>query len=263
MTERRERPDLDAHPEDTIPPEGNLDSSFFFARVTEEALRHVADNVSGKALDLAAGMGLDTKELCRRGMKVVSLEPSEKTIRFAQSICSELENKPQLVMGFSEELPFKNSAFDTVLIKGAIDHFVDPADFMKELKRVISADGRAVIAVANFDSLSVKLSRAFHFVRNIFTGKPTRIRPHHEMPADHITRFTRTNMLELISHDFITVKEVGISLMWGVPYWGKCLGVLPDGVALKILKTLDLGARKLPGLADMLVYVIRPKSARG
>jgi hypothetical protein len=44
-----------------------------------------------------------------------------------------------------------------------------------------------------------------------------------------------------------------------VPAWTRGVGRLPEGVANALLETFDALARRLPGLADVILLVGRPR----
>ena len=54
----------------------------------------------------------------------------------------------------------------------------------------------------------------------------------------------------------------GISMAWGMPAWSRSVGRLPAPLAQLTLNGLNRMARRLPGLADVVILAGRPKRIR-
>jgi len=54
------------------------------------------------------------------------------------------------VTGAGESLPFKSDVFDIVICYNVIDHGISPSTILKEIGRVLKADGHFVFSVATF-----------------------------------------------------------------------------------------------------------------
>ena len=92
--------------------------------------------------------------------------------------------------GWADALPFATGSFDAVLCKGALDHFDTPALAIAEMARVTRADGRVVLAIANFDSLACRVARAVDALRRALVARDLpRGRRHYDVPHDHFTRY--------------------------------------------------------------------------
>lgn len=68
----------------------------------------------------------------------------------ALELGSEIMPMVDLVQADGTRLPFGDSSFDAVLSFGSIEHFPDVVAGLRELRRVMVDDGRAVVVVPNF-----------------------------------------------------------------------------------------------------------------
>jgi SAM-dependent methyltransferase len=181
--------DLDRDMSDVFPTGTSVDSEFLFRRMAEATLDALETRPGSRVVDVAAGVGQDDRALARRGAWVVGAEPSERMTALAYLSDREDAEPPSggvaRVRAWSEALPFGAGAFDGAFCKGALDHFDDPESCIREMARVTRASGRVVLAVANFDSLTVRISRALERLR----GAGGRGRRHHDVPSDHFTRY--------------------------------------------------------------------------
>ena len=72
-----------------------------------------------------------------------------------------------------------------------------PARALAEMARVTRADGRVVLAIANFDSLACRVGRALDALRVSWLGRaPPPGRRHYDVPHDHVTRYELDLMRE-------------------------------------------------------------------
>jgi SAM-dependent methyltransferase len=252
--------DLDRDMSDVIPTGATRDSEFLFARMTSATLDATKPGPGRRILDVASGFGQDAFALRARGAEVVGAEPSLRMTGWARLVAAEKKAAaPHWVRAWSDALPFADASFDAVVCKGALDHFDRPERAIAEMARVTRADGRVVLAVANFRSLACRLARLGDDMHVRLGRAPRRGRRHYDVPADHFTRF-ELGLLRAQAERQLHLDEVtGISLAWGLPAWTRGVGRLPAGVANALLETFDALARRLPGLADVILLVGRPR----
>jgi SAM-dependent methyltransferase len=257
--------DLDRDMGDVIPTGTTPDSEHLFESMTRETLVLARPGPGRRVLDVAAGFGQDAVALAGAGAAVVACEPSQRMTGWARLEATRREGpSPHWVRGWSDALPFASATFDAVVCKGAIDHFDRPEHAIAEMARVTRADGRVVLAIANFASLACRLARAQDAFREDVCGRPARRgRRHYDVPADHFTRYDLALMREQAAR-FLDLEVVrGISVGWGFPAWSRGVGRLPAAVARRALQALDTLARRVPEWADVVVLAGRPRrSAR-
>jgi SAM-dependent methyltransferase len=157
---------------------------------------------------------------------------------------------------WSEALPFRAGSFDAAFCKGALDHFDDPERCIAELARVTRADGRVVLAVANFESLGCRLQRLGDRLR----GRPrTAGRRTYHVPSDHFTRYDARVLREQVERHVVVTEWRGLSLFWGVRRWARLLARLPAPWADRLLRAADAIAARIPAWADVIVVAGRPR----
>ena len=259
--------DLDRDMSDVIPTGMSPDSEFLFARMTEATLWATCAAPGRKILDVASGVGQDSIALVGEGAYVIGAEPSARMTAMAEAFGSasleEGASKPAWVRGWADALPFEDDAFDAAFCKGAMDHFDDPESAIAEMARVTKPDGRVVLAIANFDSLACRVTRAVDRFREDWLGiGPLRGRRGYDSPSDHFTRY-EVDLMREQAGKYVEVEAVqGISIGWGLPGWSYLVCYLPGSVARWMLRGLDAMARQWPTLADVVVVVGRPRPPR-
>jgi SAM-dependent methyltransferase len=214
-------------------------------------------------LDIGCGRGIDGVELARKGAVVIGLEPSPIMINHARRYISESEVNMSLVRGIGENLPFQDQSTDKVVCKGALDHFPEPAVVIEQITMVLKPEGKAIIAIANFNSLGFRLGRAIWGLRKMLGFKPPAGRMPWEMPEDHTYGFDYSFLRRLVDSCLEVEQISGVSLLFGLPWWGIFLAKFPKNVSLTILEALDKVARHLPSLSDVIVLRCRPRNDRG
>ncbi len=259
--------DLDRDMSDVIPTGMSPDSEFLFARMTEVTLWATCADSGRMILDVASGVGQDSIALVREGAYVIGAEPSARMTAMAEAFGTAKlepdEDRPAWVRGWADALPFENQAFDASFCKGAMDHFDDPESAIAEMARVTKRDGRVVLAIANFDSLACRVTRAIDRFREDWLGLgPLRGRRGYDTPSDHFTRYELALMREQAEKHVEVETIQGISIGWGLPGWATLVCHLPRPVALVLLRGLDAVARQWPTLSDVIVVVGRPRPDR-
>jgi ubiquinone/menaquinone biosynthesis C-methylase UbiE len=260
MAEKKDRGKADLHwdDDDVLPAVFSLDTEFVFQRMTEETLLAARTENGYRVLDVGCGRGIDAACLAKKGGVLFACEPSRVMLRKAKEHLKGIGEKVQLVSSLAEGLPFRNNTFLRVVCKGAIDHFGDPEEAISEMCRVTAPEGKVVISVANFESLSCVLARNLNRLCRRFLGK-VMAGPHlWEIPADHTSKFDYSSILSLARQNFQVEMVRGVSLLWGFPRWPKALKVLPRPLSLFLLRFLDKIASWQPAWSDVLVIAGRP-----
>jgi ubiquinone/menaquinone biosynthesis C-methylase UbiE len=91
----------------------------------------------GRVLDLGCGTGRNLP-LVPAGARAVGLDPSWASLQRARR----RGPRVPLVVGSAEALPFRDGAFDTVLSGLVFCSVPDPASGLREVRRVLRADGQ-------------------------------------------------------------------------------------------------------------------------
>jgi SAM-dependent methyltransferase len=257
--------------------------------------RCIVDLASGLGQDTyalarrtAAGRRAAGSKAPARAPLIVGIEPSNRMIRFGPRFLAPAQGSagapqssqapgsprqprehreplgPQepgparFVRGLGEEIPLRSGSVDALLCKGALDHFMDPDMTVREIVRVLRPGGRAVIALANYDSLSCALGRWRDRGR---TRTAEEGAPYYEPPPDHLTRFTYGSIVALARPPLRLRRVAGVSLLWGFPPWGWLLGRLPAPLRTALLLLAHGLAALRPAWADVIVLVAEKRAA--
>jgi len=226
---------------------------FMFRKMTEVFFSEIGAKPGVLVLDVGCGRGLDGVRMSQEGASVIGVEPSDIMLRHARDYMRESGTSIALVRAIGEYLPFRSACVDKVVCKGALDHFADPARVLEEMARVLKVGGRAVIVVANFESLGFKIGRAVYSLWKSLSTERVSFKMPWEIPDDHTYRFDYRLLKRMVSQCFTVEKVKGISLLFGLPWWGAFLSRCPAKLAQTILALLDKIARRLPWLSDVVL----------
>jgi SAM-dependent methyltransferase len=261
MTVETKQPDFDLeYSIDDFHAGKHRDSTLLYKAI-EDAMTDIATEVPrGRVLDVACGTGRVAMRIAERGCYSVGAEASMEMIGVGRYV--QPESTALMVRSIAEQLPFASGAFDRVICQGSLDHFAEPYDFMREAARVIKADGRVVIALANFESVSCKLGRNMdRTLRRIGRPRPP-WRPYWEIPEDHNVKGDLPYIRTLGGDWLVLDRCFGISMLWLFSRYGAVLDRLPEPVATAIWRTFDRIARGRPQHSDMIISVWRKPDAR-
>jgi SAM-dependent methyltransferase len=226
--------------------------------MNEVTLENVNARRGELILDIGCGRGIDGVEMAKRGAVVIGLEPSNIMIGHAVNHISQNGMNMSLVRGVGECLPFQAKSVDKVVCKGALDHFPGPAVVMQQIALVLRPEGKAIIAIANFDSLGFRLGKIVWWFRKKLGFKAPVGRMLWEVPEDHTYKFDYSFFRRLVKNHLTVERAIGVSLLFGLPWWGIFLAKCPKGMSLAILNSLDRLARHLPSLGDVIVLRCKP-----
>jgi SAM-dependent methyltransferase len=238
------------------------DTDFLLERMNEATIECVDPKAGEVILDIGCGRGIEGVKLAGKGMVVIGIEPSPVMIKHARNHISQNKAKMSLVRGIGENLPFQAGIADKVLCKGALDHFPRPDQVIRQIAMALKPEGRAIIAVANFGSLGFKIGRAIWWLRGKLGFKVPAARMLWEVPEDHTYRLDYGFLKHLVNGCFEVERISGVSMLFGIPWWGIFLAKLPGNVAIGILKFLDRIALRMPSLGDVIIVCCKPISER-
>jgi 2-polyprenyl-3-methyl-5-hydroxy-6-metoxy-1,4-benzoquinol methylase len=236
------------------------DSTFLYEALEGTMVDLATEVPGGRVLDVACGTGQVAMRIAQRGCIAIGAEASMEMIGVGRYV--QPESTAQMVRSLAEELPFADGSFDRVICQGSLDHFSAPYDFMREASRIIGPDGRVVIGLANFESVSCRLGRsADRLLRRLKRPRPT-WRLYWQTPEDHNVRgdlpYVRT-----LGGDYLELDRCfGISMFWLTAKYGDLLDRLPARAAKRVWSALDRVARGRPQHSDMIISIWRKPGAR-
>ena len=266
MELRHDLIDLEWGDEGVVPETIHPDTMFIFRRMAQVILEMVAPRHGEVVLDVGCGRGVDVLELAKRGVLAIGLDPSSRMMVGAREFLDGNRRylppadgcDVALVRGLGEALPFRPGSLDKLICKGALDHFADMERTMSDMARSLRPGGAAIIAVANFNSLSCRLGRRWHPIADRIYRVKTERHPW-QPPADHNYEFDCPVLRRTVARDFRVERLQGMSLLWTAPYWGKTLSLMPKWMSAAVLAILDRGARLFPSLSDVLIIKLTPR----
>jgi hypothetical protein len=132
---------------------------------------------------------------------------------------------------------------------------------MAELARILKPDGHAIIALANFESFSCRLSRGVYRAKR-FLGMPVmQGRAYWQIPPNHTFKGDYA-VLRRMGGPWLRMERChGVSALWLFRRWSLFVESLPEDLAWPLLRAVDGVAHRLPTLSDMIISVWRPTKA--
>ncbi len=106
-----------------------------------------------RVLDVACGRGEWLAICSRYGAEVSGVDISSKAIEY----CRNLVPAGEFTCCPAEEIPFEGGQFDLVTCLGSMEHFLDPAEAIKEMCRVSASDATLILLVPNAGFLTRKI----------------------------------------------------------------------------------------------------------
>lgn len=247
----------DAH---VVPEVIHPELDFLFRKMIEVTLAKVNAKPGEMILDIGCGRGTDGIALARQGAVVVGLEASQVMIGHARDAISKNGASMAVTHGVGEHLPFRPGTFDKIMCKGSLDHFLDPAAAIGQMRQAIKPDGQVIIAIANFESLGFKIGKAIYRLMKAFGYRNNGERMIWDIPEDHTYKFDYFNLKRMVSAHLEVEQASGVSLFFGVPWWGSFLAKCPRRMSEGILNVCDWIARPLPVISDVIVLTCRAKT---
>jgi SAM-dependent methyltransferase len=246
--------DLDYSIDDFVPSDRR--DSVYLYRALEDAMVAVATRVPGaRVLDVACGTGKQAMRIADRGCAAVGIEASDEMIGVGRWL--QPQSRAHLLRSLAESLPFAAGSFDRVICQGSLDHFADPHAFMREAARVLTPDGRVIIALANFEGLSCRLGRMVDATKRRLRRPRPAWRLYWETPEDHNIRGDLPFVESLGGDALVLERCVGMSLFWLFEPYAALLDALPERAAGALWRRFDRAARSRPRQADMIISTWR------
>jgi SAM-dependent methyltransferase len=153
-------------------------------------------------LDVGCGEGRFTAELVAAGMHGVGIDVAEESLRRARAAHPRVDVRLVDAWG---PWPLADASFDVVWAGEVIEHVIDTAGWLSEVRRVLRPGGRLLVSTPNHSRLAVLRlalsARAFD--------------AHFDPRSDHLRFYTRRTLIYLLE-DF-GFQEVSTAVAVGPP----------------------------------------------
>ncbi|WP_091926546.1 class I SAM-dependent methyltransferase [Methylobacterium sp. yr668] len=148
-----------------------------------------------KLLDVGCGTGTITSTLRDAlSLDVVGVEPHPERAEQART-----EGLNVITGVYDQTFAQRNEKFDYILFADVLEHLVDPAEMLREVKNSLAPDGRVLASIPNVAHWTVRAQLLF----GNFNYKPTGI-----MDATHLRWFTRRSVRHLFEAAGYEVEDI-------------------------------------------------------
>ncbi|HZP57123.1 MAG TPA: methyltransferase domain-containing protein [Dehalococcoidia bacterium] len=124
-------------------------------------IRHYAPLEGARILDIGCGLGVYVRKFREFSDRVCGIDVDPKRLRDGA------RTTPGLMLAVGEHLPFRQDAFDLVVLNEVIEHVRDDAATLREAMRILRPGGHAVVYAPNrlypFETHGIYLGRRFVF----------------------------------------------------------------------------------------------------
>jgi SAM-dependent methyltransferase len=119
-----------------------------------------------RLLDAACGQGRLPQLAARQGVEAHGMDLS------AQAVHAGRDQGAHLVAANGQQMPYADGTFHYLTNIGSLEHYVDPAEGVREMVRVLAPDGVACVFLPNTFSLLGNMLYAWHNGRTADDGQP-------------------------------------------------------------------------------------------
>lgn len=166
----------------------------------ERALGYAGASAAAlRVLDVGCGEGQFAEAIAQAGHEVLGIDVAEEPLRRARSLYAGLDLRRVEPDG---AWPLADASFDAVWAGETIEHVLDTARWMSELRRVLRSGGSLIVSTpahAPLTRLGLALSAR-------------RFQRHFDPRADHLRFYTRdalTRLLEDFGFERVRAREAG------------------------------------------------------
>ena len=156
------------------------DTHWWYAERRHLLARSIAGRPPGRALDIGAAGGGNTRVLQSAGWEVAALEYGEEGALVGRS------RGLEVVRGDATALPVADSSLDLVVAYDVLEHIVDHDAAVRQVRRVLRPDGVFQIAVP----------------------ADPRLWSEHDVAVDHVRRYTWATLTDLLSRSGFVVDDL-------------------------------------------------------
>jgi SAM-dependent methyltransferase len=124
-------------------------------------IRRYAPLEGARILDIGCGLGVYVRKFREFSDRVYGIDIDARRLREGAA------TTPGLMLAVSEDLPFRDGAFDVIVLNEVIEHVRDDAATMREAMRLLAPGGRVVVYAPNrlypFETHGVYVGKRYVF----------------------------------------------------------------------------------------------------
>jgi ubiquinone/menaquinone biosynthesis C-methylase UbiE len=135
-------------------------------RLVTKVLEGLGLPPGARVLDVACGPGHFLQVAIEHRLEGVGIDSSRDMLRASRG---RLGEGARLVLGDAMGLPFRSCSFDAVNCSGLIEYLPEPMPMLREFRRVLKPDGRAMVSSTNRISPAMALSPFINALRRSAT----------------------------------------------------------------------------------------------
>lgn len=146
-----------------------------------------------RVLDVACGPGFVTRAFARRCAEAVGIDATDALLDIARRNAAEAGvTNVRFESGDAMQLPYADGEFDVALCRAAFHHFPNPGRVLAEMRRVVRAGGRVMVADI-VTSPNAAFARAHNAIERLCD--PTHVRA---LPADQLRALFIDKELDIV-----------------------------------------------------------------
>ena len=156
------------------------DTHWWYAERRHRLARSIAGMTPGRALDIGAAGGGNSRVLAREGWDVLALEYGAEGAQVGK------ERGLDVIRADATQLPLDRESVDLVVAYDVLEHIPDHDAAVREVHRILRPDGTFLIAVPC----------------------DPRLWSAHDVAVDHVRRYTRGTLSELLLRNRFRIEEL-------------------------------------------------------
>ena len=159
-----------------------------------------------KLLEIGCGMGDDTAQWAKRGMRITAIDFTEPAVECTKLRLATCQLNGEVFTGNAEALNFPDNTFGVVFSFGVLHHSPDTQKTIDEVRRVLQPGGRAIIMLYHRRSLNYFIHRMLHYPFDGNREDPC--------PVEHT--YTK-KQIEKMFREFVECK-ISVEYLFGTGY---------------------------------------------
>lgn len=111
-----------------------------------------------RVLEIGCGCGSEAERFVRAGARYTALDLTNAALDLTRRRFHLANFEGRFIQGDAENLPFADGSFDLVYSHGVLHHTPDTPKTIREIHRVLAADGRAIVMLYHRNSFNFQIN---------------------------------------------------------------------------------------------------------